>query len=266
MRWVKGTLVIFGALIVTALGIDASDTLKGMSGTLLSQVVSKESACPAGMVSVEMVGTVSCVDQYEVSPSDACPNKNPGQMIATTQNLEEKTCQAISKKEVIPWRYITRDQAMNVCARSGKRLPTSAEWYQLSLSMTNVEASCNTDSKDIAFTGMHAECVTSHQIADLVGNAWEWVSDDVIDGIYNSHKLPASGYVAQVDASGVATVSHETAQELFGGDYFWSREDGAYGMIRGGYYDSGSDGGLYTIHADTPPTTASVGIGFRCVK
>ena len=92
------------------------------------------------------------------------------------------------------------------------------------------------------------------------------MSDDVINGTYKAVTLPPSGYVAQADASGIAVVSSEEPQELFGNDYFWSREEGAYGVIRGGYYDSHEDGGIYTVHADTLPTTASIGIGFRCVK
>ena len=95
---------------------------------------------------------------------------------------------------------------------------------------------------------------------------WEWVSDDVINGSYNNAQLPASGYVAQVDSTGMATVVQETPHDLFEKDYFWSRTEGAYGVIRGGYYDSGSDAGVYTVHADTPPTSTSIGIGFRCVK
>jgi len=92
------------------------------------------------------------------------------------------------------------------------------------------------------------------------------VSDDVIDGMYNAAKLPESGYVTQVDSAGMATVANTEPQELFGKDYFWSRGEGAYGIIRGGYYDSGTDAGVYTVHADTLPTSASAGIGFRCIK
>lgn len=266
MKWGKGILVVLGALLVTALGIDASDTINGARGTLLSQVISSNSACPSGMVEIENIPTVSCVDAYEVSAGKKCEIQDPGQVIATQQNLENRECSAESKKDALPWRFVTRDQAMQLCARDGKRLPTSAEWYALGLGVANVESSCNVSSKVIGKTGSRTDCSTQNGVYDLVGNVWEWVSDDVINGNYNGMTMPDTGYVSQVDSSGMATVVSEEAQDLFGRDYFWSRKDGAYAVIRGGYYDSGTDGGLYTVHADTPPTTSGTGIGFRCVR
>ncbi len=267
MKWARTGLIIFGAIVITALGIDAADTLNGSKGTLLSQVISqKEGKCPQGMSVVENVVSLTCVDTYEVSTSTQCPVPDPGQMLATLKNIESKECIPESVKDTYPWGFITRDQAMHMCARVGKRLPTSDEWYALSLGMSDTEKGCNVSSKTIANTGSYDSCVSSNGAYDLVGNVWEWVSDDVIDGMYKTSHLPDSGYVAQVDSSGVAVVSSDEAQELFGKDYFWSKSDGAYGIIRGGYYDSGSDAGIYTVHADTLPTTASIGIGFRCVK
>jgi formylglycine-generating enzyme required for sulfatase activity len=267
-RWVKGSIIVVGALIITALGIDAADTITGSNGTLLSQVISKNttSACPPGMSVVDNISTVKCVDTFEESTGKACPVVSPEQMQASQQNFEKQDCIGESKKDALPWRFVTRDQAMQMCARGGKRLPTSEEWYTLSLGVANVEAACNVSSKNVSNTGAFSACVSPHGAYDLIGNVWEWVSDDVINGAYKTTKLPDSGYVAQVDAGGMATVISPDAQDLFGKDYFWAKSEGAYGIIRGGYYDSGTDAGVYTVHADTLPTSASIGIGFRCVK
>ncbi len=267
MKWGKVVLVVFGAVVITALGIDASDTFTGSSGTLLSQVISKDSGkCPQGMSVVENISSVTCIDIYENSVGEACPMENPEQMLATIKNVEASSCTSVSKKDALPWRFITRDQAMQMCARSGKRIPTNGEWYALSLGMSDTENNCNVREKDVSKTGAKTACVSPHGAYDLVGNVWEWVSDDVKNGEYNSSQVPDSGYVAQVDTEGMAVLVDENPQVLFGKDYFWSKKDGVYGIIRGGYYDSDSDAGVYTVHADTLPTTASIGIGFRCIK
>jgi formylglycine-generating enzyme required for sulfatase activity len=269
MKWGRVILVIFGALVITALGIDAADTLQGSKGTLLSQVISSRDSgggCPAGMTLVENLATVTCIDTYEASPGKECPVPVPEQMLGTQRNMQARNCNAESKEGALPWSFITRDQAMQMCARAGKRLPTSDEWYALALGMVDVENSCNVSSKSVSASGSHESCASPAGAYDLVGNVWEWVSDDIINGSYKSFSLPSSGYVAQVDAGGIATVVSEEAQDLFGKDYFWSRADGAYGVIRGGYYDSGEDAGLYTVNASVPTSFATQGIGFRCVE
>jgi formylglycine-generating enzyme required for sulfatase activity len=266
MKWGRTILIVVGALVITALGIDASDTLNGADGTLLSQVIRSKSNCPTGMVSVEAVPGITCVDVYEVSTHPRCPVPVPSNTLESHKNVETAECAAVSEKDRLPWSFVTRDQALKLCARSGKRLPTSAEWYNLSLGMTDVEHSCNVGSRSLNETGRQSACVSTSGAYDLVGNVWEWVSDDVIDGVYNGRALPQNGYVSQTDNAGVAIMTEAAEQELYGKDYFWSPQDGAFGMVRGGYYDSGSDAGIYAVHADTPTNAASIGIGFRCVK
>ncbi len=268
MKWWKTTLVIFGAVIITALGIDAADTFTGSDGTLLSQVIGSkaEGKCPSGMSVVLNTESITCVDTYEVSTGKNCPVKDPDNPLSSNRNIETAGCLPDSKADAYPWRFVTRDQAMQMCARAGKRLPTSNEWYLLSLGMASVEDSCNVSSRAVLATGALPNCVSPHGAFDLVGNVWEWVSDDIIDGTYEERKLPEEGYVAQVDGGGMATMSSKEPQPLFGNDYFWVAHSGAYGIIRGGYYDSGKDAGIYTAHADTPPSSSGIGIGFRCVK
>ncbi len=264
-KWGRVTLVILGAVIVTALGIDAADTMSGKDGTLLSRVIETSEKCPSGMVEVGAVPGITCVDTYEVSAGSECPISSPTSLIESQKNVNTKECGGESKAEVEPWGFITRDQAVQICARRNTRLPNASEWYALTIGMTDVEESCNVESKSRSLTGALSQCVTPAGAYDLVGNLWEWVSDDVIDGSWSGRTLPLNGYVAQIDNAGMAVVTETTENDLYGKDYFWSRTDGAFGMVRGGYYDSGTDGGMYTVHADTPTNAASAGIGFRCV-
>jgi Sulfatase-modifying factor enzyme 1 len=265
-KWARMSLVIFGAIIVTALGIDAADTLDGASGTMLSQIIGSDNACGPGMTPVDMVPGVRCVDIYEASTGKNCPSALPVSMIESHKNTETKECAPESKAGAMPWSFVTRDQAMQLCARSGKRLPTSAEWYALTLGMADVEGACNVGSRKLSPSGEFTACTAPHGAYDLVGNLWEWVSDDVVDGMYNERSLPQNGYVREVDATGIALQTSDTDDELYGRDYFWAPGEGSFGIVRGGYYDSGSDGGVYAAHTDTKSNSASVGIGFRCVQ
>ncbi len=267
MKWLKVGAVVFCAVTITALGIDASDTLTGRSGTLLGQLVgSTSSVCPDGMVEVGAATAFTCIDRYEASAGEDCPLAEPASPKDTIKNVETTACQAGSKKNVEPWRFITRDQAAIVCARAGKRLPSAGEWYVAALGTVDDSASCNIDSNSHVEAGTNDQCISAHGAEDMVGNVWEWVSDDVIDGVYSGRNLPDEGYVGQVDGSGMPTLTTKQPSELFGEDYVWSKSEGAYAILRGGFYGSRSDAGLYAVHAETLPTAIGTAIGFRCVK
>ena len=78
--------------------------------------------------------------------------------------------------------------------------------------------------------------------------------------------LPEEGYVTSVDAQGLAITSATTPDDMYGRDYVWSKTEGVFGMIRGGFYGSNQDAGLYTVNASVQTNFATQGVGFRCVK
>lgn len=265
MKWGKITLVIFGALVITALSIDATDTLRGSNNTLLGQLVGgAQSVCPDGMTLVPGALTYTCADIYEASPSPACPTAVIASELDTQRNLSVPECAAASKVQQLPWRFITRDEAQTVCLRAGKRLPTNPEWHQLALGTPDSVDSCNI-SGSLIETGSRTECVSATGVQDAVGNVWEWVYEDVVDGSYNGRSLPMGGYVQSADTAGVATKASSTPVEQYGLDYVWTNPVGTFGMIRGGFYGNDADAGVYALHADTPPESAGAAIGFRCI-
>lgn len=260
------SVTIVVSVIVTTLAIDAADTLQGKGGTLLSSVINSEvSGCPEGMVAVAGV-TFSCVDQYEASPSAECPHPDTTSQIDSRGNFDDSECESVSEANVVPWVNVSREQARALCARRDARLPTNAEWYTVAAGMRDTKDACNISSGSLAKTGGNSACTTESAVFDLIGNAWEWTSDDAIDGSFNGRALPESGYVAQVDQAGVAVVSAAQPDALFADDYVWTAETGAFGMLRGGFYGSKDDAGVFALHAGTLPTAPSVGIGFRCVQ
>ena len=260
-------IVIIGAVVVTTLSIDAADTLRGRSGTLLSSVISSKSdGCPVGMVKVPGASYV-CVDIYEERTGLYCPTIEVQNTIDTRLDSEAGSCVPVSKADSVPWVYVTYHQAKELCAKVGKRLPTSEEWYTFSLGTQDTD-SCNTHSTQLnASLDTTSACVNAFGVHDAIGNAWEWVDGVVKDGKYNEHILPASGYVVSANEHGLATITHpDTPNPDYHSDYFWSDKNGEFGMLRGGFYASGKDAGLYSVQAKTPLEQTSGAIGFRCVK
>jgi formylglycine-generating enzyme required for sulfatase activity len=268
MRFLKVGAVVLGALVVTTLGISASDVLSGKGGSLLGMLVATEDVgvCPKDMVHVPTAASFTCIDKYEASAGVTCPMQTPVSSVDTQSNLNEQSCVSTAAAAVQPWTYVTREQAATLCARAGKRLPTAQEWYMASIGTPDDAAKCNTETRGIWPAGSNESCVAATGIYDAVGNVWEWVLDDVRDSQRGEIPLPPEGYVVQVDSAGVPSLTDPKPSELFYDDYFWSESTGVFGMLRGGFYASESDGGLYAVQARTAPTSATVAIGFRCVQ
>lgn len=260
------SVVIISSVVVTTLGIGAADTWQGTSGSLLGQLFgATNNPCPAGMTYSATSLTFSCVDTYEASASTGCLFSEPETTPETTKNLGAVSCMAQSIAGIKPWRFIAREQATLACARAGKRLPTAAEWYSVALGTPPEQ--CNSSEGFVHASGEHTACTSAAGIYDAVGNVWEWVSDDVIDRQYNRRTLPSSGIITQVDSGGVATeTGSDSRSEQFGQDYLWSGSTGVYGMMRGGFYGSKTDAGVFTLQAEIAPTFAGIAVGFRCVK
>ena len=263
-RFIKGGLIGLGALAISTLGIFASDALQGIDsrmGNLAS--LNGRGACPQGMALYKGAETALCVDIFEASPAPSCPYKTPKNSIESEKNVATIGCYPASIDKMAPWTYITLTQAQRVCAEAGKRLPSSDEWYALALG-TDI-APCNTESTEPRIAGP-SSCISSAGVHDMVGNVWEWVNETVTGSEYRGRALPPEGYVGEADASGIAiTTATDAGSELYGDDYFWSKTEGVFGMIRGGFYGSGADAGLYTVNASVPTNFATQGVGFRCV-
>ncbi len=264
-RFLKGSMIGVGALVLSTLGLFAADSLQGINGGIgnLASLQGGGGACPGGMDEFRGPNGVLCVDRYESSPGETCPNRNPRNTIESEKNASTEGCYAASVEEALPWTFITLAQAQRVCAESGKRLPTSDEWYTLALGTD--ESSCYINAAAPRQTGSDS-CISSAGAHDMIGNVWEWVNETVSGKEYANRTLPEEGYVSEADASGIAIATDpDTGSELYGSDYFWSKSDGVFGMIRGGFYGSGNDAGLYTVNASVPPNFATQGVGFRCV-
>ena len=267
-RWIAVTL---GVIVLTSMTVDATLAPNGFSQSALGILASKtvpRAQCPDGMTLISNAEKKLCVDIFEVSPGDRCDIKVVSSVFDTRANNEQQACQPMSQDNAHPWGYVTEQQSKELCARAGKRLPTNAEWYQFALGTPDPKTNspCNIHGTDIVNTKSDGQCVNGYGIHDAIGNVWEWVDGSVQNGSFDGKQLPESGYVVSTDNNGVATLTHsDTPNQDFHNDYFWSDKIGEYGVLRGGYYASGEDGGLYSIQAKTAMSQASAAIGFRCV-
>lgn len=263
MRSLKLTsLVVMGAIVLSTLGIKAADMLNGSAN--LAHVFEAGRGCPKGTVTTAVRDRTLCVDQYEASPSSECPHLDPVTVRASEENLSTEGCLAVSKPDLLPWRSINQAQAARACAASGKRLMNNAEWYRAALGSPN-NTQCVTNENAPRVSGASA-CVSGVGAHDMVGNVWEWTDEMVEEGVYAGRVLPDTGYVAAVDVDGVALNSSDSGDVLYGDDYVWNDRRVVAGMMRGGFYGSGEDAGLYTLNAAVPLDFSSAGIGFRCAQ
>ncbi len=264
-RGIQFVLVTVGIVLLTSFSIDATDTLRSSQtalGIFAQGVVNED--CPAGMETVSTGELRFCIDTYEAGVGDTCIVAEPKSPSETALNAVDADCEVISQSAVLPWRFVTSLQAEQLCARVGKRLPTAQEWYQAALGTID-SAECNT-AGTLQPSGKNEACRSGSGAFDMVGNVWEFVQGGVLDGELNRNVLPGSGYVSAVNGSGVPTESSTTPQVIFNDDYIWSSAEGSFAVMRGGYYGSGSDGGLYSMHAMITRDFSSGAIGFRCAK
>lgn len=270
MKRVRGALrfvlVTVGIIVLTSFSIDATDSFRTSQTALgiLAGSVTNTVGCESGTAEV-MVGDVRwCVDQYENSTGGTCPHGEPRSTLETQDNVAAVECLPVSEEAQQPWTYVTYHQAKELCAKKGTQLLSNKLWYEAALRTPDQTNICVLNDRVVAVTGSSAQCQSVHGVYDLVGNVWEWVDGQVVDGQYDGRTQPEEGYVYEADIYGVPTVTTSTKQTLFNDDYYWGDERGTYAMMRGGYYAIGDDGGVYSIHAKVAPSFSSGAIGFRC--
>lgn len=268
--------MIFATGLVT-ISIDAADNYDNLSQSFLGKVFFGDSGpCPSDMVFIPYENGGFCMDKYEASPNKNCPVLKPSNQQDTRVDLTSAGCSAASQKSKIPWTFISQSQAREACARAGKRLPTNEEWFAASLGTPDFkkddwgDSDCQLSSNwetQPGETGSGEICVSSYGTYDMIGNVWEWVAGEIVDGKYNGKKLPESGFIDEVDINGIPTISNKnTSNPNYNDDYFWMKDSKTRGMARGGFWDNKKEGGIYSSYLVSQPSFAGVGIGFRCVK
>ncbi len=264
------------AVIFVTIGINAADNYDNISQSIVGRLIlgKNKGPCPDDMAYVPKENGGFCIDKYESSPSNDCSYKNVTDQIQSRDNLDSVNCSAQSVAGKEPWRFISQTQAQTACAKAGKRLPTNEEWYLASLGTPDKNPSGTDDCQIVSnwmsqpgLTGSGVNCVSSYGAFDMIGNVWEWVKGEANEGIFESQTMPESGYIKAVDTNGVPIETDLNGPEdNYNKDYFWIKNSDIRGLARGGYWQNGTDAGVYAMYMVSPPNFAETGIGFRCAK
>ena len=274
-RMWKGVLVVFFATGLTTLAIHASDSFRIPDNSLLAGVGARggDAHCPSDMAYVPASGGGFCIDLYEASAGKGCSHAAPVNQFETEDNLKDPLCTPVSVPDAAPWVNVPEHEALLLCAKAGKRLPTHREWYRAALgtpdgvSSTGDVCVLGRIGQSVADkTGTHSSCVSSYGAFDMVGNVWEWVDATAVNGSYDGRVLPPEGYIAEVDADGVPTKTSATSSPSFGDDYFSIDPTEVKGMFRGGFWAMNEKAGIYAVNVTIPTSFIGNAAGFRCAR
>jgi hypothetical protein len=144
----------------------------GYAGTrLVIPVVDPEGDCPYGQATLlgNLFGAGSsfCIDRYESSRNTSLPELLRNELTIS---------QPLSLPEELPWVDVSYDEALSACGRNGGYLCPDYGIVAACTFGPAVDADdCNFD-EELERTGTYPLCVTTNsQLADLLGNAAEWV-------------------------------------------------------------------------------------------
>jgi formylglycine-generating enzyme required for sulfatase activity len=273
----KFGLIVIISIILVSLSVDAADHRGNFKESIIGSLFAKNSdgPCPPEMVFVSAAGGGFCADKYEASAGAKCPYQDPANEKESSLNINHPECLPEVAAGKIPWRNLTQIQAVSICAKAGKRLPTGEEWFATALGTPDKTSGWTADDCQVSSnwksqpgeTGSGRNCFSYTGAYDMVGNVWEWVKGEINDGVYNGLAMPADGFVKAVNADGLPTQTDpDNAFSEYNNDYFWIKAKGLRGLARGGYWENGDGAGQYSVYAVTDQTFVGTGVGFRCVK
>jgi formylglycine-generating enzyme required for sulfatase activity len=226
------------------------------------QTITTSIVCSSDMVKVGDF----CIDKYEASvwssstagtqygaSSDNYPCNDNGN---DCPKAAAHPIYARSTSGVTPSAYITWFQAAQACANVEKHLCTDPEWQVAAAGTpdpgTGTPPNCNVSGSGPTTTGAGTNCLSSWGTENMVGSLWEWTADQY--------------------GRGTNTTANNAA---YGSDYQYYTAPTAYqggganmnaAAIRGGYWNNGSNAGVFAVSLADAPSLSDTTVGFRCCR
>lgn len=191
------------------------DSILKVSSVAAAAETSDDPHCPKGMALVDGGPVYVCVDRWEASvvEIDESGKEHP---YSPYLSVEGRHVKAVSKPNVVPQAYISRDEAEGACKEAGKRLCKVDEWKTACMGPEQTlypygddedQAACNTqgveplgalfpgygsmlydfrvmndpslDALDgtLSKTGQFPRCTNGFGLFDMVGNLHEWTNE-----------------------------------------------------------------------------------------
>ncbi|MFN8544930.1 MAG: SUMF1/EgtB/PvdO family nonheme iron enzyme [Candidatus Binatia bacterium] len=200
-------------------------------------------------------GTVTLADlagggATEVSPSSSCTPGFPGTFPANGNWTGP--LYAVSVAGVLPTACVTWFQAEQACALSGKRLLTDEEWQRAAAGTPDPgtddgRTDCDVKSPGPVDTGSRSSCKSAWGVFDMVGNVEELVAD------WGEQPAGCTNWASSLGDD----------RTCMGGN---GTNNLAGALIRGGYWNDGTDAGVFAVYGFGSPSLAGGGLGFRCAR
>lgn len=183
---------------------------------------------------------------------------------------------AESRAGVTPSRFITWFQAMEVCAASGKRLPTGEEWLRAAQGTADPGSNAGEGGRCVTFNtvprltgGALGEagspgCKSAWGAEDMIGNLREWTGEWYV-GVGDTTSSASSAWSRFPEEGFSEDTTENISSSAYGGLGSTVVQGLPSAAIRGGGWSDRTNAGLLHMYLRRAPSGGAGDTGFRCV-
>ena len=222
------------------------------------------------------------IDRIELGAFVTVPETTlPSGLVVPSFQISKFLCS--QSKDGAPWVDVNYHDAQAACERAGARLITETQALAIAhdIAQQDINWTGGKVGEGSIYQGLHKGSVSTahgpnwepddaderrwHQLSngeriyDFAGNAFTWVFDDV--------QGDEQGLTTKIAADSISltTAPYPSLEKGMGWRPDGARDWSGDALVRGGYWDSGSDAGVFSL-GDGWPDDEDDNVGFRCTK